>query len=95
MRENLDEIVRNMSAAWHLIDLDDVEVFEDIRRQCVRMEIEFESSLARRMPFEVEQELGPPSYLKPEWLTVLKAKQQRMMARRARLVGLKTDQDTG
>lgn len=91
VRENIDEVVNIASAGSHLIDLEDMEVFNDIHRQCVRMEIEFESSLAQQVPFEVKQELGAPSYFRAEWLAALEAKHQQMMARLARLAGLKKD----
>jgi len=93
MRENIDEIVRLASAGYHLIDPEDMEVFEDIRRQAVRMEVEFESFLARQVPIEVKQELGSPSYFKSEWLTTLRAKHQKKVDRQAKLIGLDTDQD--
>src|SRR5688572_27064397 len=44
MVKNIDEVIGVIGAGWHLIDSEDLDVFNDVWRERVRMQVEFESA---------------------------------------------------
>lgn len=86
--QNMDQIIEIVNSARHLIDADDMDVFMDIRRQRLRMQVEYEAEESMEVPFQVQIALQAPSYFKPEWLTKIRGTFDRKVARYRRLSGM-------
>lgn len=93
--QNIDQIIETVTSAWHLIDTDDVDVFVDIRRERLRMQVEYEAPERGEMPFEVVIALKGPSYYKPEWLAKIRETFDRKVARYRRLSGMTSAGEQG
>jgi hypothetical protein len=85
--QHVEDIISITADNWHLIDLDDIEIFDDIRRQRARFRVEKNTPTAKEIPFEVSQKLGDLHYLKPEWVATIKSSYESKLARYRELSG--------
>lgn len=91
-RAKLDEVSEIADRNWHLVDVADAAVFDDIRTQLERMRIEYESpdqdEARKHAKWLLHMKHGAPSFYKAEWLKHLDASYQAKLKRYRRLAGI-------
>jgi len=88
VREKIDQIINIGNTGGHLIDLNDMEVFNeiDLHRDIIR--VEYDATRSKEIPVEVLMKLGAPSFYKDDWLTKIEASYKQKMDRYKVLVGM-------
>lgn len=86
--QNIDEIIRLANACSHLFDPEDKEVFDDIRRERIRTQVEYETPSGKEIPFLLAKNLGAPAFYKSEWVTAIESSYGTKMNRYRALSGI-------
>jgi hypothetical protein len=87
-KEKIDEIIAITSGGSHLIDPNDMKLFDEIQLHRVRIQLEFESPCGKEVPHEILLRCDAPSFYKESWLTQIEASYERKLARYKVLMGM-------
>jgi hypothetical protein len=91
-RAKLDEVSEIADRNWHLVDVADAAVFDDIRTQLERMRIEYESpdqdEPRKHAKWLLHVKHGAPRFFNPAWLKHLDASYQAKLKRYRSLAGV-------
>ena len=74
IRDNNEQMMRIMRSNWHLMDIDDIEVFSDFMLNFTRREIELESGRGKQIPFRIRVALQDIRLYDSTWVDHVKAK---------------------
>lgn len=81
VKENNQKVIGLLQGNWHLVDLDDLELFSTFQVDVSRLQRTDDGTFAHTS-FVTHQHIGPISYMRPEMITRVK---EKFMSKRGRL----------
>jgi hypothetical protein len=74
VKENNLKIIEVLRNNYDLIATEDMSVIQDFVLDCIRMNKEVEEERLKEIPYEIYMHVGNISYLKPEFIALIKAR---------------------
>ena len=84
----MDQIISIGKVAGHLVDLDDMEVFNEICLHRERLRVEYHDPDSKQIPLQVLEKLGAPFVYKEDWYARIEASYRRKLDRYKALAGM-------